>query len=293
MIRPPPLEPGSWVRVVAPSSPFDRTLVRRGLAWLGSRYRVRFSPGLFARSGYLAGEDARRTQELNEALADREAGAIVAARGGYGLGRITPELDLEPLLRSPKWLVGFSDLTALHLELSRAGMMSLHAHNVAGLGRGDAGARAAWCRALEQPEAPIVLEGLTSLHAGTASGRLCGGNLTVLFAAQAAGRFRLPPGAILLLEDIGETSYRIDRMLTALLQSRALEGIGGIVLGEFTDCSAGKYQVPTEQVLRERLCGLGVPILADLPVGHGRRNVPLRLGAQAHLDASRGTLQLE
>ena len=293
MIRPPPLLPGSLVRIVAPSSPFDRTLVRRGMAWLASRYRVRFSPGMFARTGYLAGDDARRSQELNDALADREAGAVVAARGGYGLGRIAPELDVEPLLRSPKWIVGFSDLTALHLELTRSGIMSLHAHNAAGLGRGDAGSRDAWCRALEHPEAPIVLEGLTPMHAGTASGPLCGGNLTVLFAAHAAGRFRAPRDAILLLEEVGEVSYRIDRMLTALLQSGALAGVSGIALGEFTDCSPGKYHVPTHEVLFERLSCLGVPVLAGIPVGHGRSNLPLRLGARAQLDATLGRLLIE
>lgn len=262
------------------------------MAWLGSRYRVRFEPGLFARSGFLAGDDARRLSELNAALTDDETHAIVAARGGYGLGRIAPHLELAALVARPKWIVGFSDLTALHLEAARVGVMSLHAHNLAGLGRGDAVAREAWLKALEQP-APSSFERLTIYHAGEAEGPLLGGNLTVLFMAHAAGRLQLPPRTILLLEDIGETSYRIDRMLSALIQSGALATISGIVLGEFTDCSAGRYSVPTEQVLRERLALLGVPVLADLPVGHGRHNAPLLLGAQARLSAKAASLVVD
>lgn len=262
------------------------------MAWLGRRYRVRFEPGLFARTGFLAGDDRRRTDELNAALSDPEAQAIVAARGGYGLGRIAPYLELEALLRHPKWIVGFSDLTALHLEATRAGVMSLHGHNVAGLGRGDARAREAWVTALERPTC-LHFDGLTVVHPGEVEGPLAGGNLTVLFASHAAGRLRLPPGAILLLEDIDETSYRIDRMLSALVQSGALGSVSGIVLGEFTNCSPGRYAVPTEHVLAERLGLLNVPVLAGLPVGHGRDNAPVVLGGHARLSAQAASLSIE
>ena len=292
MLRPPPLRPGSSIRVVAPSSPFDRTLVRMGMAWLGQRYRVRFDPSLFSRTGFLAGDDARRLSELNAALADADTHAIVAARGGYGLGRIAPSLELGPLVEHPKWIVGFSDLTVLHLEAARVGVMSLHAHNVAGLGPGDDAVRRAWLTALERP-APATFERLTVYRPGEAEGPLVGGNLTVLFTAQAAGRLRLPRGAILLLEDVSETSYRIDRMLTALLQSGALAQLSGVVLGEFTDCSPGRYSVPTHEVLSERLGLLGVPVLAGLPVGHGRHNAPLVLGAPARLSARTRTLTVD
>ena len=262
------------------------------MAWLGHRYRVRFDPSLFSRTGFLAGDDARRLTELNAALADGDAQAIVAARGGYGLGRIAPSLELGPLVEHPKWIVGFSDLTALHLEATRAGVMSLHAHNVAGLGPGDAAARDAWVNALEQP-AVASFERLEVRHPGEAEGPLAGGNLTVLFMAHAAGRLQLPQSAILLLEDVSETSYRIDRMLTALLQAGALAHVSGVVLGEFTDCSPGRYSVPTQEVLSERLGLLGVPVLAGLPVGHGRHNAPLVLGAPARLSARTGTFTVD
>jgi muramoyltetrapeptide carboxypeptidase len=263
------------------------------MAWLGQRYRVHFDPGMFQEAGFLAGDDARRIAELNEALADSETAAIVAARGGYGLGRIVQELALDALLDAPKWVVGFSDLTALHIEVARVGLMSLHAHNAAGLGPADEATRRQWLSGLEQPDRTLDFRGLETLAPGRAEGRLYGGNLTVLFAAHAAGRCRIPEHSVLLLEDIGEASYRIDRMLTALIQSGALAMVSAVVLGEFTACSAGKYEVPTSSVLRERLALLEIPVLGGLPVGHGALNAPLPLGAIARVDATRGELRID
>jgi muramoyltetrapeptide carboxypeptidase len=280
------------VRVIAPSSPFDRTLALRGMGWLAERYRVEFSWSIFERCGFLAGNDTRRLAELNAALADPELGAIIAARGGYGLTRIAHLADTAALCRHPKWIIGFSDVTALHVEAQSAGIASLHAHNVAGFGRGDAHARAALVRALESPEAPVTHAGLQVWRGGVASGTLVGGNLTLLFTCQAAGRLRLPRGCILVLEDVTESSYRIDRMLSALLAASALDGVAGVVLGDFTDCTDGVHGVPVRSVLEERLSVLGVPLLAGLPFGHDRLNQPLCLGAHATLDGERRLLAL-
>ena len=108
--------------MIAPSGPFDRALVLRGMAWLGRRYRVEFERSIFERSGFLAGSDARRLGELNQALAEPGLSAIIAARGGYGLTRIAHLADYGGLLRHPKWIIGFSDVTALHVESSALGL---------------------------------------------------------------------------------------------------------------------------------------------------------------------------
>ncbi len=283
MLLPPALTPGARLRLVAPSSPFDRTLVYRGLAFLKSRYRVDHPAEAFARHGFLAGSDESRRQQLQAAIDDPFVAAIVAARGGYGLTRILAGLDLSSLTTRPKWIVGFSDLTALHVEAARLGVATMHAHNVAGLGRGDATARQDWVEALEEPSQPRKLGGLEVWNGGDASGPLFGGNLTLLFTCAAAGRLRPPPGAIWFLEDVTESSYRIDRMLTALLASGAFDQAAAIVLGDFTDCSAGLHAVPTSSVLRERLLGLGIPVRAGLRAGHGRFNTPLCLGGNTTL----------
>jgi muramoyltetrapeptide carboxypeptidase len=290
IVIPPALRPGATLRVIAPSSPFDRTLALCGMAFLGERYRVQFDWSMFERDGFLAGPDARRRDELAAALAAPDVAAVIAARGGYGITRLAGAVDFGALRRAPKWLIGFSDVTALHLEAQAIGVASLHAHHAAGLGRGDAHAREHWIEALEQPLAPRALRG-TPLRPGRARGPLWGGNLTVLFTCAVTGRLRLPPGAILALEDVTESSYRIDRMLSALRLGGHLRGVAGVALGGFTDCSAGPHRVSVEQVLARELGELNVPVVAGLPFGHDLPNEPLLLGAEAELDADQGLLK--
>jgi muramoyltetrapeptide carboxypeptidase len=290
-VIPAPLQPGSRIRVIAPSGPFDRTLVLRGMAWLGQRYRVEFDWSMFERHGFLAGDDVRRLGELNRALADPGLGAIIAARGGYGLTRIAHLAEYGPLLRHPKWIVGFSDITALHVEAAALGVASMHGPNAAALGRSDDWTQQRFIRALESPSAQSRFEGLSVVRPGLARGPLAGGNLSLLFTCQASGRLRLPAGAILLLEDVTESAYRVDRMLSALVAGGALDGIGGIVLGDFSDCP-DSYRMSVRDVLEERLTGLGVPVLRGLCFGHERYNEFVALGALAELDASSGCLQL-
>jgi muramoyltetrapeptide carboxypeptidase len=275
--------------VVAPSGPFEPELVLAGIALLKSRYRVSHEPGLFEREGYLAGSDERRLAELDRALGDPELDAVVTARGGYGLLRIAHRVDWPALRRTPKWLVGFSDTTTLHLEAQRVGVASLHADNVGGLGRGGGRAFEAMRSALESTPAGRMLSGLGTVVPGVARGLLVGGNLTLVASAAAAGRLALPDGAVLLLEDVTEAAYRVDRMLTALLVGGHLERVSGVVLGDFTDCPASNG-VETTTVLAERLTTLRVPVASALPVGHGAVNTPLALGMAVTLDTSTGTL---
>jgi len=287
---PPAVRPGDTLRVVAPSGPFDRTLALSGMAWLGQRYRVRFDWSMFQKKGFLAGPDERRAGELERALADDESRVVLAARGGYGLTRILHRADLAPLAARPKWVVGFSDVTALHVECARLGVASIHAHNCAGLGRGDARARAAFLDVLEAPTRQRVHDGLETWRAGRAEGTLFGGNLTVLFTLAAAGRLFVPDGAVLVLEDVTESAYRIDRMLTALLVGGAFDRVAAVVVGDLTDCPEGPHGVPAIDAVRERLGELGVPMLAGLRFGHDRQNVPLVLGSPARVELGRLTL---
>lgn len=288
-IVPPPLSAGARVAVVAPSGPFERELVTRGIALLAGRYRVSFDPGLFEREGFLAGSDDRRLAELDRALCDPELAAVVTARGGYGLLRIAHRVGWAALRRFPKWLVGFSDTTTLHLEAQRVGVASLHADNVGGLGRGGERAFEAMRQALEGAGSGRVHAGLRTVTPGVARGSLVGGNLTLVTTAAAAGRLSLPDGSVLLLEDVTEAAYRVDRLLTALAVGGHLDRIGGVVLGDFTDCPASQG-VETTAVLAERLGSLRVPVAAGLPVGHGAVNEPVLLGVDVILDASSGTL---
>jgi muramoyltetrapeptide carboxypeptidase len=290
-VLPPPLRPGARVAVIAPSSPFDRTLVYRGLGWLAERYRLEWQRSLFARDGYLAGPDARRFEELDRCLKDPDLAAIITARGGYGLSRIAERADFGALVRHPKWLIGFSDATLLHLFALRAGVASLHAHNVAGLGRGDAHGRARFTSALEAPTGIRNLRAPEIWVRGRARGPLVGGNLTLLESCLSSGRLWLPAGAILALEDVSEQAYRVDRMLSALFAAGVADRISGVLVGDFTDCPPSRG-VTVGAVLRERLSTLRVPVLAGVRFGHGVWNEPLVIGGPATLDAERGTVTL-
>lgn len=290
VLYPPPVMPGDTLRIVAPSGPFDKTLFYRALGWLGHRYRLMWGRGVLERQGYLAGGDERRLAELNEALRDPTARAIVAVRGGYGATRICHAADFASLAASPKWVIGFSDVTSLHLAALRAGVASLHAANLAALGRADEATRERWIDAIERPLCRRVFPGLEVLVPGRTRGMLVGGNLTLLFTAAASGQLELPPGCILFFEEVNEAPYRIDRMLTALRQSGKLAGLAGVCVGDLTDGGPRERRAAAASVVLDCLGDLGVPILAGMPVGHGLVNEPLPLGVPADLDGSRAEL---
>jgi muramoyltetrapeptide carboxypeptidase len=282
---PPPLAPGDLVAVVAPSSPFPREELLRGLAWLRLRYRLRMRPGILARDGFLAGSDARRRDELAHAMTDPEVKAIVAARGGYGAIRLIDTLPWEDFTRRPTWLVGFSDVTALHAMAWRAGVASVHAPNVTGLGRDATPAiRARWLASLERPRAPHSWPGLRVLQPGSAAGPIVGGNLSLVHAMAAAGRLVVPEGAMLALEDVTESPYRIDRMLTSLRLGGYFARAAGLVFGGFDRCSPGTDGRTADEVIEERTADLGVPVLAGAPFGHGLRNDAFVLGSAARIE---------
>ena len=289
LAAPPPLRPGSLVAIVAPASPFARDELFRGLAWLRTRYALRLSSTILERTGYTAGGDARRASELAAALTDPDVSAVLCARGGYGAMRILDALPWTAFARRPKWLVGFSDVTALHVAANSHGVCTIHGPNVTGLGRSiTASERLALLDALEgrPPVAWTHLEIIHGAGAPPARGPLVGGNLSLLASMAAGGRLALPRGAILALEDVTERPYRLDRMLTSLLLGGHLSNLSAIVLGGFTQCDAGPDGVTALDVLTDRTSGLGIPVVAAAPFGHGAPNRCFVLGATAVLSGT-------
>lgn len=277
--------------LVAPAGPFDGEDFERGVARLRDRYDVQFDPAILTRRGYFAGDDERRLRELQAAIDDPRVAGIIAARGGYGVTRLLPRLDLRALAAHPKLLVGFSDITALHALWAQQRIVSVHATMVAALGRCDGGLVERHRRALEG-EFPERHEGLKTITPGTAQGVLLGGNLTVL-SSLIGTPYALPTdGAILFFEDIGERPYRIDRMLTTWRNAGAFAAVRGVVVGAFTQCEPNTDGVRALDVLSERLSDLGVPVVSGLPAGHLDDNAELPFGREVVLDATRGELSL-
>lgn len=274
--------------MVAPAGPFDRESFEAGVAVLRQRYEPIFDEGLFAQSRYLAGDDERRASELTAALTDPSIAAVFAARGGYGVMRLLPRLSAVRARPIP--VVGFSDLTALHAELQRQGLRSLHGPVLTQLGRSSAPVVDRLFSMLEEPMPAGTLSGTDTLVEGAAEGPLVGGNLSVL--TRLIGTKYLPSleGAVLLLEDVGERPYRLDRMWQHLLLSGQLDRVAGVVLGEFTGCEEKGADYGATDVLRELAAALGKPCAAGFCIGHGDINQPIALGARHRLDAGQRTL---
>jgi muramoyltetrapeptide carboxypeptidase len=300
--RPPALRPGDRVALLSPSGPAVLARVEAAVAVLES-WGLSVSRGAHAlgRSGFFAGSDADRVADLCSAVLDPSVRAVMCTRGGYGAQRIVDAVPWESLRSSPKLVVGFSDITALHLAVwRRSGLASCLGPCLAwDPARIGADASDALRSALTDPSSPVVVErdpgeptSVVSVP-GVASGTVLGGNLSMLAATLGTPDFPDLSGAVLVLEDVGEAPYKVDRMLTQLRRARVLSEVAGVAVGQFTDCGSPDSALSVVEVLVDRLGDLGVPVLGGLPIGHGpgQRAVPLGVGGV--LDVAAGTLVVD
>jgi muramoyltetrapeptide carboxypeptidase len=295
--RPDRLKRGDRVRLIAPASPFDPGLFKAGqrvLEGLGLVPVV--SRGEFAREGFLAGSDRRRADELKRALQEESTKAVWCIRGGYGTARLLPLLDLPRLRRQPKLLVGFSDVTALLLQLTQpGGFVTIHGPVITQLSRLPA-TDLSWLKALlfgTGVARRLPLGHTRTLVPGKAEGRLAACNLSIL--ASLAGTRYAPDlrGALLCIEDVNEEAYRLDRLFWQVVSAGMLKRVRGIVMGELAGCKPeGNGRHSARRVLERAVSALGLPALSGAPFGHGRRNLAIPVGVRARLDAGAGTLTL-
>ncbi|WP_405014499.1 LD-carboxypeptidase [Kitasatospora sp. NBC_01539] len=290
---PPGLRPGDRVAVAAPAGPPDPDLLDRGTALLESwGLHVTVLPHVRDRHlGHLAGRDQDRAADLTAACTDPEVRAVFCARGGYGTQRMVDLVDWDALAAAPPaLLIGSSDITALHEAFAvRLGTTTLHAPMPATGALTDNPTSAAHLRTvLFEPERVTGLP-LTGpqLVPGAARGPLAGGNASLLAASVGTPTALPADGCLLLLEEVGEEPYRLDRILTQLLRAGVLERAAGVVLGDFTDCGPPDE---VEALLADRLGGLGVPVASGLPAGHGPLQLTVPLGVMAELATGSLTL---
>lgn len=289
--NPPPLKPGDLLRVITPSGALrEFEACQNGIEiWRRQGYRVEF-PVNYNANGYLAGTDLERRQQLAAAWHDPECRGILCARGGYGSARLLEDWSWLSAPATPKWLIGFSDITSLLWSLYQSGISGVHGPVLTTLAD-----EPEWSlRRLFNYVAGLSLEPLSgvSLSSGKVSGVLLPANLTV--ATHLLGTPLQPQldGVILAWEDVTEAPYRIDRMLTQWRMCGAFKGVLGIALGRFSRCCPPK-NIPSwtvEEVLRDRLLDLGIPIVSDLPFGHDGVNAALPVGQKVELNANLGTL---
>ncbi|QIZ69413.1 S66 peptidase family protein [Oxynema aestuarii] len=288
---PPPLQPGDLLRVIAPSGCLkEPEILEKGLEiWRSRGFRVELCPGYDARWGYLAGDDRDRREQLARAWADPDCRGILCARGGYGGARLLERWQWEPIA-SPKWLIGFSDITALLWSLWGQGIGGVHGPVLTTLPQ-----EPDWSIArlfdVVGGRAIAPLQG-RGWGGGSACGVLVPANLTV--ATHLLGTAAEAPldGAIVALEDVGEAPYRLDRLLTQWRMQGIFDRVAGIALGRFSQCDelAKLPSFTVAEVLRDRLSDLGIPVVSDLPFGHDGPNAALPVGVPVELDGDRGVL---
>lgn len=295
MQKPPRLRAGARVALIAPAGPVSDEKIDAALARCEA-FGLLPVPGesVRERTGYLAGSDTLRLADLARAIDDPAIDAIWALRGGYGTMRLLRDLELHGLTGRPRAYIGFSDNTALHLALTRAGLVSFHGPHAGGEfpAMTDACFRRVLFDATPPGELPAPLSGTpAAIVPGTARGRLAGGNLSLLAAACGTACALRTEGAILFLEDIGEPAYRVDRALTQLRLAGCLDGVAGLVIGRFTEVpDDGDLEVAG--VLREFAVALGVPAISGAPIGHVAENWTIPVGCMAELRADAGALSV-
>jgi len=291
--RPPPLPPGASIAVVAPASaPRDLTTYEEGLARLQDTYDVRTAWTSGTERGYLAAPDADRAAALHQAIEDPEIRAIICVRGGYGGLRLLPRIDWALARAHPTLLVGYSDVTALHLALyARARWTGLSGPVVTEWLQADAATLESF-EAWSRGETPALVDtfdaSLTPLSRGIATGPLLGGNLAVL--TRLVGTPFAPDfeGAILVLEEVAEAPYRVDRMLAHLQLAGVLDTVSGVLLGEFTtgDLDPETPTLSLDAVFDDYFGDRSYPVVTGLPYGHRLPRCTLPIGVPTQLQAS-------
>lgn len=305
----PPLPDGGTIGVCSPSGPyFNRSDILRPVEWWEAKgYCVKLSEGAWAKDDYVAGSPEQRAADLNALFADPEVDVIQVLWGGTGAIDVLPHLDYDLIAEYPKALMGFSDITNLHIAIrQRTGLATFHGPGLGSMGipeRTDF----TWSSALEafktgatgpvprDPDDPYV----RSIAGGKASAPIVGGNLFTFVHLVGTPFDPVFEGAILLFEEVHEAPYVMDVHLSQLTMSGKLAGVAGVVVGELKDCdwSEARPEAPRtrsiEDVLERHLAPLGVPVLYKLPLGHGKHLATIPLGVMATLDADDKTLTID
>ncbi len=303
-LKPPALRRGDVIGIVSPaSSPDDFSRIEKGVAYLeGLGYRVKLGRYIYKRLGYLSASDDERAKDLNEMFADPQVRAIICVRGGYGTPRILDKIDYGVIKRNPKIFVGYSDITALQLAIfKKVGLITFSGPMLAVdiYSNFDAYSEEFFWMILTSKSREIEVKNpdgaeISVLKQGKAMGTLLGGNLSLL-ASTVGTKFQ--PNfndSILVIEDIGEEPYRIDRYLAQLKNAGILNKINGCILGQFTDCvpKEPEKSLTLEQIFQDYFGNLKVPVISNLSYGHIPRKITLPIGAKIKIDTKRGTITI-
>ena len=290
-MTPPYLKSNDQIRIVSPSGNIEPKYIVGAKKTLSS-WGLNVTEGKFARTKYgrFAGTEAQRIADLQEALDDPSVNAILCSRGGYGVAQIIDKLDFSTFAKSPKWLIGFSDITILHNAISNLGVASIHGIMAKHLTQFPADSiHVQKCREILFGQMPTYVVPKHRLNkVGIAQGKLIGGNLSVLIGLRGS-QFDLDyKNNILFIEDIAERPYHIDRMMQNLRFSGALAQLSGLVVGQFSDCDEDPLMKKSvAQIIASAVSEYDYPVCFNFPAGHVDNNFPLKLGETVQFEVTK------
>lgn len=287
------LFPGDTIAVVAPSGKVAPPAIRFGITYLESLgYRVKISETVYMKKSFFAGDEKTRAAALNRCFADPAVKAILCARGGYGALRVLSLLDYPMIAKNPRPLIGFSDITALHMALyQETGFSGIHGPVLTTMEKAGKKTLDSLAACLRGEDFPVIgATNLKTLKQGRVHAPVVGGNLATLCHLVGTPWHPVLAGAILVLEETGEAPYRIHRMLSQMQLAGCLNNIAGVVLGDFTCC--GKEEEIME-VFLDFFSETDIPAASGFPIGHGEENICFPVGRTAVFDSGSGTLEFD
>lgn len=287
-IYPRPLQPGDTIAICSPAGPIARDLVEQAAEVLSSQgWNVRVMPHTFGHWGNYSGTDYERYDDLASALTDPHVRAIIASRGGYGTVHILDRLNNLDLAANPKWIVGFSDISALHALMNVHGLASIHASMAKHIRRGaDDPDNAMLFEILRGNHNAVTLPTSPLNRHGSGQGRLRGGNLAVLADLIMTRYDMMIPGSVLFIEDIAEPIYKVERILYQLKIAGILGSLSGLIVGQFTDYRPDKSYNTMEDMISDMVSDYNYPVAFNAPIGHVDHNIPVIENADVTLTVS-------
>lgn len=291
LVIPPYLSEGDLISIVTPASHIDKDVVLKAVMILEtSGFRVTLGEHAFTSNGPFAGTDDERLQDIQTATDNPEVKAVLCSRGGYGMSRIVDRIDFSVLKRHPKWYVGYSDITSLHLWLNGVcGIASLHAEMPLNYSNPECSPLCyeTMVRALKGEAGPVRW---SAAHEASfaVTGPVTGGNISLIYSLNGTAAQPDAEGAILFIEEIGEKFYHLDRMLTAIRMTGMLKNLSALVVGGMESITEGEhvFNQTVEEVVMNVAGGYGYPVLFNFPAGHISDNRAIYLGRNASLEQS-------
>lgn len=289
MIIPPYLQPGDRIRIVSPAGKVQKDKVLPGIKLLQDEgYDVVVGKHVFDKHFQYAGTDLQRAADFQEAINDPDTKAIICARGGYGTVRIIEKTDFSPLLKNNKWIVGFSDITILHTVLNKLGLASIHGAMPGFFVENKKMTRSflSLMELISTGKSQFDIKAHELNRSGSCTGELVGGNLSLIYSLQGTPWQLETRGKILIIEDLTEYFYHLDRMMQNLRLAGQLKNLAGLIVGGFTEMkdNDSPFGKTAYEIIMDAVQDYHFPVCFDFPVGHIPKNLALMLGSNYHLN---------